>query len=113
MSYNYRDYNAISYGADNKAHSFSFAADLKANDWIKVENEYQLLETRKITMLRNAMQSFATYGFPREQDVNLIKDMYLTDEGYNYFSMNNSVTQMAPYTSYFSGYYWSQLRNSN
>ena len=112
LSYNYRDYNAISYGADNKAHSFSFAADLKANDWIKVKMNTNFSNTKDHNA-PYAMQSFATYGFPREQDVNLIKDMYLTDEGYNYFSMNNSVTQMAPYTSYFSGYYWSQLRNSN
>ena len=82
LSYNYRDYNAISYGADNKAHSFSFAADLKANDWIKVKMNTNFSNTKDHNA-PYAMQSFATYGFPREQDVNLIKDMYLTDEGYN------------------------------
>ena len=112
LSYNYRDYSAISYGADNKAHSFAFAADLKANEWVKVKMNTNFSNTRDHNA-PYAMQEFSTYGFPREQDVNLIKDMYLTDEGYNYFSMNESVSQFAPYTSYFAGYYWSQLRNSN
>lgn len=112
LSYNYRDYNAISYGADNKAHSFAFSADLKANDWIKVKVNTNYSNTKDHNA-PYAMQEFATYGFPREQDVNLIKDKYLTAEGYNYFDMNPSVTQMAPYTAYISGYYWSQLRNSN
>lgn len=112
LSYNYRDYNAISYGADNRAHSFAFAADLKANDWIKVKWNTNYSNTKDHNA-PYAMQEFSTYGFPREQDVNLIKDMYLTDEGYNYFSMNESVTQFAPYTSYLGGYFWSQLRNSN
>lgn len=112
LSYNYRDYDAISYGADNKAHSFAFSADLKANEWVKVKMSTNFSNTKDHNA-PYAMQSFSTYGFPREQDVNLIKDKYLTEDGYNYFSMNQSVTQMAPYTGYIAGYYWSQLRNSN
>lgn len=44
LSYNYRDYDAITLNADNKAHQFAFSADLKANDWVKGEMEYQLFE---------------------------------------------------------------------
>lgn len=111
LSYNYRDYDAITVGANNVAHSFSFAADLKANDWIKIKMNTNFSNTKD----HNApysMAQLATYGFPREQNVNLIRDMYLTDEGYNYFS-NKAVTALAPYTSYLSNYYWAQLRNSN
>ncbi len=111
LSYNYRDYDAISYGSDNASHSFTFAADLKANDWIKVKMNTSYTNTKDHNAITQ-IQDMRTYGIPREQDVNLIKDIYLTDEGYNYFSMNNSVTQWAPYTSYLSGYFWQQLRNS-
>lgn len=111
LAYNFRDYDAITLGADNTAHTFSFAADLKANEWIKVKMNTTFTNTKD----HNApysMAKLATYGFPREQDVNLIKDNYLTEDGYNYFS-NKSVTALAPYTDYLGSYYWSQLRNSN
>lgn len=112
LSYNYRDYNSISYGSDNKMHSFSFAADLKANDWIKVKMNTSYSNTKDHNA-QAQVANLSTYGMPREQDVNLIKEKTITDEGYNYFSMNSSVTQWAPYTSYISNYYWNQLRNSN
>ena len=112
LSYNYRDFQAITEGADNVAHSFSFSGDFKANDYVKVKMSTNYSNTKD----HNApfeMRSLTTYGYPREQDVNLIKQMYMTEEGYNYFSMNPSVTAFAPYTGYLSEYYWSQLRNSN
>ncbi|MGN0056705.1 MAG: SusC/RagA family TonB-linked outer membrane protein [Phocaeicola plebeius] len=111
LSYNYRDYNAVTQGADNAAHQFAFSADLKANDFIKIKWNTNYSNTRDHNA-PYAMQSFSTYGFPREQDVNLIKNTYLTEDGYNYFS-NQAITALAPYTSYLSSYYWSQLRNSN
>ena len=112
LSYNFRDYNAISYGADNKAHQFAFSADLKANDWIKVKMSTNYSNSKDHNA-PYAMQNFATYGFPREQDVNLYKDVYMTEDGYNYFSMNPSLSQYAPGSDYIAGYFWSQLRNSN
>lgn len=112
LSYNFRDYDALSEGASNKAHSFAFSADVKANDWIKVKWNTNYSNTRDHNA-PYAMGNLVTYGIPREQSMDLIKNTYLTDEGYNYFSLYPSVTQFAPYTSYLSGYYWAQLRNSN
>lgn len=110
LSYNYRDYDAISVGAENQAHSFAFSTDLKANDWVKLSINTNYSNTKD----HNApysIQDMASYGFPREQDVNLIHDKLRTEEGYSFF--DKSVTAMAPYTGYLSQYYWSQLVNSN
>lgn len=111
LSYNYRDYNAVTLGSNNRAHQFAFSADLKANDFIKVKWNTNFSNTKDHNAAYS-IQNLTTYGFPREQDVNLIKDTYLTADGYNYFS-NKAVTTLAPYTSYLSEYYWAQLRNSN
>lgn len=111
LSYNFRDYNSVSVGAENKSHSFSFASDLKVNDFVKVRVNTSYTNTKD----HNApysIQDMASYGIPREQDVNLIKDMMMTPDGYNYFS-NESITKRAPYTGYLSSYYWSQNVNSN
>ena len=112
LSYNYRDYNAITENADNKAHQFAFAADLKANDWVKVKWNTNYSNTRDHNA-PYAMQSFATYGFPRNMDLDLIKNSYLTEDGYNLFSMNQSIGQIAPYVNRFASYYWGQNVNSN
>lgn len=111
LSYNYRDYDAVTLGSNNAAHQFAFSADLKANDYIKVKWNTNF-STTKDHNAAYSIQDIATYGFPREQDVNMIRDKYLTADGYNYFS-NQAITSLAPYTSYLSEYYWSQLRNSN
>lgn len=111
LSYNFRDYNSVSVGAENKSHSFSFASDLKVNDYVKVRVNTSYTNTKD----HNApysIQDMASYGIPREQDVNLIKDMMMTPDGYNYFS-NEALSKRAPYTSYLSSYYWSQKVNSN
>ena len=112
LSYNYRDYDAITLNADNKAHQFAFSADLKANDWVKVKWNTNYSNTRDHNA-PYAMQSFATYGFPRNMDLNLIKQNYLTPDGYNLFSMDQSIGQKAPYVGRFGSYYWSQEVNSN
>jgi TonB-linked SusC/RagA family outer membrane protein len=111
LSYNYRDYDAITENSTNNSHSFNFAADLKANDWIKVKWNTSYSNTKDHNAA-TTQQNMRTYGIPREQDVNLIKEKTITEEGYNYFSMNSSVTQWAPYTSYVSDYYWQQMANS-
>lgn len=112
LSYNYRDYNAITENADNKAHQFAFSADVKANDWIKVKWNTNYSNTRD-NNAPYAMQDFATYGFPRNMNVDLIKNNYLTEDGYNLFSMDKSIGQKAPYVGRFGGYFWSQNVNSN
>ena len=111
LSYNYRDYNSISVGADNTQHSFAFSADLKANEWVKVKMSTNYSNTKDHNA-PYAMQEFSSYGMPREYDVNLIRDTYLTEDGYSYFD-NSAINGLAPSTKYIAGYYWSQLRNSN
>lgn len=111
LSYNYRDYAAVSVGAENKSHSFSFSGDMKANEYVKLRVNTSYTNTKD----HNApysIQDMASYGIPREQDVNLIQGMLRTSDGYNYFS-NEALSKRAPYTGYLSSYYWSQQVNSN
>lgn len=111
LSYNYRDYAAVSVGAENKSHSFNFSGDMKANEYVKFRVNTSYTNTKD----HNApysIQDMASYGIPREQDVNLIQSMLRTPDGYNYFS-NEALSKRAPYTSYLSSYYWSQKVNAN
>lgn len=111
VSYNYRDFNHVSVGADNASHSFAFAGDLKANDYVKLKVNTNYTYTKD----HNApyqIEKLTTYGLPREMDPNLIRDKMVTPEGYNYFSQD-AVSSRYPASSYVSEYYWSQLQNNN
>ena len=111
LSYNYRDYQSIAVGASNKSHSFNFSGGFNVNDFIKIK----LNTSFSNTVDNNApyvIQDLSSYGLPREQDVNLIRDMMRTKDGYNYFS-NKAINSFAPYTGYISDYYWSQNVNQN
>lgn len=111
LSYNFRDYNSVSVGAENKSHSFNFSGDMKVNDFVKIKVNTSYTNTKD----HNApysIQDMASYGIPREQDMNLIHDTMITEDGYNRFS-NNALSSRAPYTSYLSSYFWSQLVNDN
>lgn len=111
LSYNYRDYQSIAVGANNKSHSFNFSGGFNVNDFIKIK----LNTSFSNTVDNNApyvIQDLSSYGLPREQDVNLIRDMMRTKDGYNYFS-NKAISSFAPYTAYISDYYWSQNVNKN
>ena len=112
LSYNWKDYESISVGADNEAHSFNFAANLVANKYVKLKVNTNYTHTTD----NNApytIGDMSTYGIPREQDVNLIRDLLVTDDGYNRYASDKSLTTFAPYTGYIGSYYWSQLQNSN
>ena len=112
LSYNYRDYAATSVGATNAAHSFNFAGDLKANDFIKLKVNTSYSNTKD----HNApyqIGDMVTYGVPRELDVNLIRDLLVTEDGYNRFSVDRSMGDRYRATQYIGNYYWSQLVNSN
>ncbi|MCD8264442.1 MAG: TonB-dependent receptor plug domain-containing protein [Tannerellaceae bacterium] len=112
LSYNYRDYNSISIGADNRSHSFNFSGDLKANDWVKlrVNSSYS---TSKDHNAPYQLEQLITYGVPRELDVNYIKNTYLTDEGYNRYGPDAEYVENYSAARRVSQYYWSQLQNSN
>ena len=112
LSYNYRDYAATSVGANNKSHSFNFASDVKANDFVKIKVNTQYTNTKD----HNApyqIGDMVTYGVPRELDVNVIRDLLVTEDGYNRFAMDHSMGSRYRATSYLGSYYWSQLMNSN
>lgn len=111
LSYNYRDYASVSVGAKNESHSFSFAGDLKANEYVKIRVNTSYTNTKDHNA-PHSIQDMSSFGIPREQDMNMIRDMLRTEDGYNYFS-NESLSKRAPYTSYLSSYYWSQLVNQN
>ena len=111
LSYNYRDYQSIAVGAGNKSHSFNFSGGFNVNNFMKVKVNTAFSSTED----KNApyvIQDLSSYGLPREQDVNLIRDMMVTKDGYNYFA-NKAITSMAPYTGYISDYYWSQTMDDN
>lgn len=112
LSYNYRDYNSVSVGATNASHSFNFAGDFKANDFVKVKVNTSYSNTKD----HNApysIQDLASYGIPRELDVHQVRDWMITEDGYNRYSMDEALAKRAPATSYIGSYYWSQKVNSN
>jgi iron complex outermembrane receptor protein len=109
LSYNFRDYKGLSVGNTNDSHSFSFAANLKVNPYVKVGVNTQYTRTRDINA-PYSIQDMASYGLPRELDVNLIRQQLYTPDGYNTFS-NAALAQRAPGSSYVSEYYWSQLKD--
>ncbi|MGL5547668.1 MAG: SusC/RagA family TonB-linked outer membrane protein [Tannerellaceae bacterium] len=111
VSYNFRDFKHISVGADNQSHTFSFNGDLKANKYItlKVNTNYTYTKDHNAPY---SIQDIATYGLPREMSPTLIRDMMVTQDGYNYFS-NEAMKNRFPASAYISEYYWSQLENDN
>ena len=112
LSYNYRDYAATSVGADNDSHSFNFAGDFKANDYVKVKVNTQYTNTKD----HNApyqIGDMVTYGIPRELDVNVIRDELVTEDGYNRFALDHSMSSRYRATQYLGDYYWSQLMDEN
>ena len=112
LSYNYRDYASTSVGASNAAHSFNFASNLKANNYvnIKINTQYSTTKDHNAPYLIGDM---VTYGIPRELDVNVIRDQLITEGGYNKFAMDHSMSTRYRATSYLGDYYWSQLVNDN
>ena len=113
LSYNYRDYQSVAVGAENDAHSFSFSGDLKANDFVKIRVNTNYSRTEDLNAPYQ-IQDLNSYGIPREIDVKDIKRALFaeTAAGYNPFAQDD-IRTLAPYTSYISQYYWSQLKNEN
>jgi TonB-linked SusC/RagA family outer membrane protein len=115
FSYSNKNYESVVVGADQQNHILSFTGSLNPNKYIKINFNSNYYYTKN----HNApfrMQSFATYGIPRDMKVDLLRDNITDASGvYSYFPMNKDIANRA--TSIISGtyagaYFWNQTQNT-
>lgn len=112
FSYTNKKFESITLGADQTNHTFAFNGDVKLNDYmtLKVSSNFTYTGDHNAPF-RN--QAFMTTGIARDMDPDLIKQYYVTSDGYSYFTRKTVSEKVGGVGGSIGvGYFWNQLQNS-